>query len=63
MPRSGAWGLAVNVAAPEELFADTFAKWALSGAMSVGSGYGVPMPASIEGWGQPLGALAISLPK
>jgi len=31
--------------------------------MSAGSGYGVPMPASIEGWGQPLGALAISLPK
>lgn len=63
IPRGGACGLAVNCDAPEERFADTFAKWALNGAMSVGSGYGVPMPASIEGWGQPLGALAISLPK
>ena len=42
---------------------DTFAKWALRGAFSIGSGYGVPMPASIEGWGQPLGALALTLPK
>jgi hypothetical protein len=45
--------------APEERFADTFAKWALRGAVSAaGAGYGVPMPASIEDWGAPLGLLA-----
>src|SRR3954471_18039147 len=45
--------------APEERFADTFAKWALRGAVSLaGAGYGVPMPASIEDWGAPLGVLA-----
>jgi hypothetical protein len=45
--------------APEERFADTFAKWALRGAVSAaGAGYGVPMPASIEDWGAPLGVLA-----
>jgi hypothetical protein len=45
-------------AAPER-FADTFAKWALRGAVSaVGAGYSVPMPASIEDWGAPLGTLA-----
>jgi len=45
--------------APAERFADTFAKWALRGAVSaVGAGYGVPMPASIEDWGAPLGTLA-----
>ena len=63
IPRGGGCGLAVNCDQPAERFADTFAKWALRGAMSAGSGYGVPMPPSIEGWGQPLGALALSLPK
>jgi hypothetical protein len=63
IPRGGGCGLAVNCDQPAERFADTFAKWALRGAMSVGSGYGVPMPASIEGWGEPLGALGASLPK
>jgi hypothetical protein len=48
--------------APEERFADTFAKWALRGAVSVaGAGYGIPMPASLEDWGAPLAALAIQL--
>jgi hypothetical protein len=63
IPQGGACGLAVNCDSPEERFADTFAKWALRGSFSIGSGYGVPMPASIEGWGQPLGVLAFSLPK
>ena len=45
--------------APAERFADTFAKWALRGAVSeVGAGYGVPMPPSLEGWGAPLVALS-----
>lgn len=44
--------------APER-FADTFAKWALGGAVSdVGAGYEVAMPPSLETWGEPLGALA-----
>ena len=63
IPRGGACGLAVNCDSPQERFADTFAKWALRGSFSIGSGYGVPTPPSIEGWGQPLGALALSLPK
>jgi hypothetical protein len=63
IPQGGGCGLAVNCDAPQERFADTFAKWALRGAFSISSGYGVPMPASIEGWGQPLGALAFRLPK
>ena len=43
----------------EERFADTFAKWALRGRISLaGSGYGIPAPPSIEGWGAPLGLLA-----
>ena len=47
----------------EERFADTFAKWALNGAVSeVGAGYGIATPASIEDWGAPLGRLAFSLP-
>jgi hypothetical protein len=51
-----------DCAAPAERFADTFAKWALRGAVStVGAGYGVPMPASIEDWGAPLGVLAARL--
>ena len=46
----------------EERFADTFAKWALGGRVSLaGSGYGIPAPASIEDWGAPLGLLAAKL--
>jgi hypothetical protein len=46
----------------EERFADTFAKWALRGAVSLaGSGYGIPAPASIEDWGAPLGRLAVEV--
>jgi hypothetical protein len=48
--------------AVEERFADTFAKWALRGRISLaGSGYGIPAPASIEDWGAPLGRLAAEL--
>ena len=48
--------------APEERFADTFAKWALRGAVSVaGAGYGVASPASLEDWGTPLANLAIEI--
>jgi hypothetical protein len=47
---------------PEERFADTFAKWALRGSVSViGAGYGVMSPASLESWGQPLGLIAAQL--
>ena|SRR5829696_3527517 len=45
-----------------ERFADTFAKWALRGAVSaVGAGYSVATPASLEDWGAPLAALAIEI--
>ena len=48
--------------AAEERFADTFAKWALRGAVSVaGAGYSVATPASLEDWGAPLAALAIEI--
>ncbi len=48
--------------APEERFADTFAKWALRGAVSAtGAGYGVATPASLEDWGAPLADLAIQI--
>jgi hypothetical protein len=48
--------------APAERFADTFAKWALRGAVSVaGAGYSIPMPASLEDWGAPLATLAAQL--
>ena len=48
--------------APEERFADTFAKWALRGAVSaVGAGYSVATPASLESWGVPLATLAVKL--
>jgi hypothetical protein len=48
--------------APAERFADTFAKWALRGAVSVaGAGYGVATPASLEDWGTPLANLAIEI--
>jgi hypothetical protein len=51
-----------DCAAAEERFADTFAKWALRGAVSItGAGYNVPAPASLEDWGAPLSALAIEL--
>jgi hypothetical protein len=46
----------------KEKFADTFAKWALRGSVSmVGAGYGLPSPASLEDWGAPLSALAVQL--
>jgi hypothetical protein len=49
-------------AVAEERFADTFAKWALRGAVSLaGSGYGIPTPPSLEDWGAPLGRLAVEL--
>jgi hypothetical protein len=48
--------------AVEERFADTFAKWALRGRVSLaGSGYGIPAPASLETWGAPLALLALQL--
>ena len=48
--------------APEERFADTFAKWALRGAVSAaGAGYGTLAPASLESWGAPLATLAIEV--
>ena len=47
---------------PAERFADTFAKWALRGAVSVaGAGYAVATPASLEDWGAPLATLAIEI--
>jgi hypothetical protein len=46
-----------------ERIADTFAKWALNGAVSaVGAGYGIPTPPSLESWGEPLAQLAAGLP-
>ena len=46
----------------EERFADTFAKWALRGEVSLaGSGYGIPAPRSLEDWGTPLGRLAAEM--
>jgi hypothetical protein len=48
--------------APAERFADTFAKWALRGAVSAyGAGYGTLAPASLESWGAPLASLAITV--
>jgi hypothetical protein len=48
--------------AVEERFAETFAKWALGGRVSIaGDGYGIPNPPSIEDWGAPLSRLAIEL--
>ena len=55
-------GLTGSCTAIEERFADTFAKWALRGGVSVvGAGYGVATPASLEDWGAPLGRLAIEV--
>jgi hypothetical protein len=64
IPRSGVCGEILDHAtggctAPEERFADTFAKWALRGSVSVvGAGYGVPVPPSLEDWGAPLVTLS-----
>jgi hypothetical protein len=55
-------GTYADCAQTKEKFADTFAKWALRGAVSmVGAGYSLPSPASLEDWGTPLSALAIQL--
>ena len=63
IPHGGDCGVAVDCDRQEERFADTFAKWALNGAVSeLGAGYGIPVPASIEDWGAPLGRLAYTLP-
>jgi hypothetical protein len=44
--------------APEERFADTFAKWALRGAVSAaGAGYGIDAPL-LDEWALPLAGLA-----
>jgi hypothetical protein len=65
IPRVGTCtgGLPVGpCATPEERFADTFAKWALRGRVSLaGSGYGIAAPPSLEDWGQELGLLAARL--
>jgi hypothetical protein len=66
IPSGGACAVATDgfgaCAAPEERFADTFAKWALRGAVSAaGAGYAVAAPASLEDWGAPLTALAVRL--
>lgn len=64
IPRSGPCGnyggvLTGSCAAPAERFADTFAKWALRGSVSVvGAGYQVSNPPSLEDWGAPLVALS-----
>jgi hypothetical protein len=63
IPRGGPCGAAIDCDLMEERFADTFAKWALNGAVSeVGAGYGIPMPASLEDWGAPLAQLSFRLP-
>jgi hypothetical protein len=63
IPHGGHCGAAIDCERPEERFADTFAKWALNGGVSeLGAGYGIPVPASIEDWGTPLGRLAYTLP-
>jgi hypothetical protein len=64
LPTSGACYTAEtgDCTAPEERFADTFAKWALRGAVSaIGAGYAVLSPASLEDWGAPLSKLAIDI--
>jgi hypothetical protein len=51
-----------DCALAQERFADTFAKWALRGAVSItGAGYSLAAPASLEDWGAPLARLAIEL--
>ena len=55
-------GILGDCAGPQERFADTFAKWALRGELSLaGAGYGLAAPASLEAWGAPLSQLAIEL--
>jgi hypothetical protein len=64
LPSSGACFTADtgDCTAPEERFADTFAKWALRGAVSAyGAGYSTLPPASLENWGAPLATLAIQV--
>ena len=62
IPPSGPCGPLIDCDSAEERFADTFAKWALKGAVSeVGAGYGIPLPRSLEDWGAPLSELAYSL--
>jgi hypothetical protein len=64
LPTTGACysGDTGDCTAPAERFADTFAKWALRGAVSaVGAGYSVATPVSLEDWGAPLSALAIDV--
>jgi hypothetical protein len=64
VPTSGVCpdGIQGDCAAPQERFADTFAKWALRGAVSaVGAGYSLATPRSLEDWGAPLAALAVQL--
>jgi hypothetical protein len=63
IPRGGPCGLAIDCERVEERFADTFAKWALNGAVAeIGAGYGISMPASLEDWGAPLAQLSYELP-
>ena len=68
IPRGGHCDLQDGVvygdcAPPAERIADTFAKWALGGAVSaVGSGYAIANPPSLDDWGLPLVTLAASLP-
>jgi hypothetical protein len=63
IPRGGPCGLAIDCDLMEERFADTFAKWALRGAVAeIGAGYGIAMPASLEDWGAPLAQLGFRLP-
>jgi len=63
IPRGGPCGAAIDCDRIEERFADTFAKWALHGAVSAaGAGYGIAAPPSLEDWGAPLGELAVRLP-
>jgi hypothetical protein len=63
IPRGGPCGRVIDCDRPEERFADTFAKWALNGAVSeLGAGYGIAMPASIEDWGAPLAQISFGLP-
>src|SRR4051812_45003255 len=64
VPASGACFTADtgDCTASQERFADTFAKWALRGAVSAtGAGYGTLSPASLESWGAPLATLAIDV--
>jgi hypothetical protein len=66
IPRSGTCAPGSEPTGPctavAERFADTYAKWALRGRVSLaGSGYAVPTPPSLEDWGAPLARLAAQL--